>query len=176
MTRGQPALLEVPLVVVFGQIECRSPGDLGHDRLPETAARRELRLRLLRDALLPGRVIKDRGAILSPDVGPLTVERGGIVILPEDVEELVVGHFGWIVSHLNDFSVSGSSGAHVPVSRIGEGAAQISNNSVLHSTSVSKCHFHAPETSRSKCRQLCHHPSRFLNDVMCATWCRPCQA
>src|SRR4030088_527262 len=176
MTGGQPALLEVALVVVFGQIECRGRGNLGHDRLPETAALPELRFRLFGDALLLGCVIEDRGAILSPHVGPLPVERGGIVVLPEHVEQLVVAHFGWIVSDLHDLSMSRSSGAHVLVSRIGECAAKVADHRILHSSGVSECHFHAPETSRSKCSHLCHKPSRFLNYVMCATWWRPCQA
>src|SRR5450759_3334470 len=169
VTARQSALLQITLVVILGGIKRGSLGDLGDDRTAESTARLETRLRLLGRALMLGRVVENGGAVLGAHVGILAVECRRVVILPEHVEKLVVAHFGRIVFHLHHLGVSRSSGAHISVCRVSQCAAEVADQYVPDPRIVSERDLDSPETARSKSCQLCHQPSRFFKEVMCAT-------
>src|ERR1700759_5633676 len=88
------SFFEVALVVFLGPVERGGGGDLGHDGSTEAAVCLEFLLGCRRRLLLFLVVIEDGRAVLSADVRALAVEGGGVVDLPEDVEELVVGDLG----------------------------------------------------------------------------------
>src|SRR5947209_11230743 len=93
--------------------ERRRRRDLGNERPAEAAAGLVLRFRRLGCDLLLGRVVEDGGAVLRAPIGGLAVERGWVVVGPEDVEELVVGDLGRVVLHFDDLGVAGAVSADV---------------------------------------------------------------
>src|SRR5262245_15537896 len=95
-------LLEVLLVVLLGAPERLRGLDRGGDRLPEAAALLEVLLALPGDRLLLGRVEEDDRAVLLAEIGALAVELGGVVVLPEDAEEVLVLHLRGVEVHLDD--------------------------------------------------------------------------
>src|SRR5215471_19709483 len=118
LARGEASLLQILLVIVLRPIELRGGNDLGGDGPPVTAALFEGLFRGDRGRLLSGTVKKDRGAVLSSDVRSLAVELRRVVLVPKDVEQLLVAHPGRVVFDLNRFRVAGFVRAHVFVSRI----------------------------------------------------------
>jgi len=76
--------VEVVLVVFLGGEEVLDRGDLGDDRRFERAGFVELFFVLLSDTVLIFIVVEDCRAVLRAGVVALTVERGGIVSLPEN--------------------------------------------------------------------------------------------
>src|SRR5438552_16251834 len=143
-------------MIVFRLVERRRRSDLGHDRARKLSARRQLRLRLLGDSLLLVAVIENRRTVLGADVRALTVQRRRIVILPEDVEQLLVRHLRRIVDELNHFGVSRASAAHILIGRVLERPAEITDGRVLHTVYVAKGRLDSPEAARPECRQLSH--------------------
>ena len=85
-------------------------------------------------------------------VGPLPIQRGGIVEVEEGIEEFVVTDLLTIEVDFDNFSVAGLVGADVLVSGSGEGSALIANGSRGDSRDGGERSFNAPETSCSKCR------------------------
>src|SRR6185436_1368071 len=81
--------LVVVLVVSLGGPERGGGGDLGGDRLLEALL--ELLLGGLGGLSLGVVVDEDRRAVLAADVAELAVRRHWIDVVPEDVEELLVG-------------------------------------------------------------------------------------
>src|SRR5882724_1643205 len=90
---------------------------------------------------------ENRGAILRAEVWPLAIDLGGIVNLPEGVEQLVVADFGRVEGDLHNFGVAGFVGAHVFVSWIGSVAAGIAYGGVDHAGDFLEGSFDAPEAS-----------------------------
>ena len=128
-----------------------------HDGLLETAALVQAGLRFFRRGLLLGRVIKNHGTILVADIGSLAIQRGRIVIRPEDVEELIVTDDGRIELHLHHFGVPGVVAADIFVGRIFRRAARVSDGCIGHPASGPEGRFDAPETTGAKCRFFCRH-------------------
>src|SRR3712207_8163004 len=55
-----------------------------------------------------GAVEEDHAAVLPADVRPLSVERRGVVVLVEDLEQFFVTDLGRVVLHLHDLGVARS--------------------------------------------------------------------
>ena len=72
-------------------------------------------------------MIKNNGPILVAHIGPLAIQRGRIVIRPEDIEKLIVADDRRIELHLHHFGVPGVVTADIFVGRILGCAAGISN-------------------------------------------------
>src|SRR5271166_4135956 len=109
---------EILLVVAFGEVERTRFGDLGSDR-PVTSGGQRLSVSLRRTArscelLGGGRV--DRRTVLRSDVIALAHALGRVMILPEDLEQILVGDFGWVVGDEHDLGVAGSAAAGLLVS------------------------------------------------------------
>src|SRR6266540_3130411 len=152
----ETALFEVALVVVLSAPEVLRGRDLGHDRAAVAPALLKSLLRLLRRLLLLRAVDEDDRTVLCPDVGPLLVERGGIVVLPEDVEKPIVRDARRIELHLDAFGVSGPAGADVLVRRVREGAARIADRRVDHARYLAERRLDPPETTRRERRLFGH--------------------
>src|SRR5438105_15936682 len=63
-------------------------------------------------------MIKNHRAILRAYIGTLSIQRGRIVVRPENVEDLIVRYLGRIEFHLNNFGVAGLVAANIFVARI----------------------------------------------------------
>src|SRR5690606_4417352 len=86
-------LVQVLLVVVLRQPEVAERGDLGGDRAVAGGGE-PLRVSLprrLRGLALGVTGVVDRRAVLGADVVALTVPLGGVVVLPEDPQQVGVG-------------------------------------------------------------------------------------
>src|SRR5687767_14505467 len=84
---------QVLLVVVLGEVEGAGRRDLGGDRA-QAAAGQALAVGLpcgLRRPLLVDGIGVDRRAVLAADVVALAHALGRVVVLPEDLEQLIVG-------------------------------------------------------------------------------------
>ena len=73
-------------------------------------------------------VVKNGGAVLGADVGPLLVKRGGVVGGPEDIEKDGIGNDMRIKGNLDGFGVAGGAGRDGVVVRIFYGTACISGD------------------------------------------------
>src|ERR1700730_5546670 len=102
-------------------------------------------------------MVEDDRTILRADVRTLAVQRGGIVVRPENIEELLVAHERWIELDLHHFGMASLVRAHVFVSRILCCTAGVSDRRVRHAARGTKGCFHAPETTRAECRFFCRH-------------------
>src|SRR5437588_514302 len=112
---GQAALLQVLLMVVFGHPEGGGGYDLGRDRPRELAL--PAFFRRARQPFLLGVMEENGGAVLRADIWALAIERGGIVIRPEDIEQLVVGDARRVEIHLDSFGMPGLAGADILIGR-----------------------------------------------------------
>jgi len=83
---GQAPLLQILLVIFLGGIELYGGHNLGHDRLGVAMRLIERFLRGLGLRRLFRGMEEDGGTILCAPVRTLTVQLGGIVVLPEDFE------------------------------------------------------------------------------------------
>lgn len=92
-------------MIFLGKGELAKWGDFGrHASVPEA---RQFRLESVSSCqsslLLFGGGAVDRTSILSTDVVALTIPLGWIMILPEDLQDVVVGDDGWVEHDENDF-------------------------------------------------------------------------
>src|SRR5580704_19774473 len=89
---GRQALfLQILLVVILSFEEGLCGNNLGDDRLAEAVGFFQLFFGSLGRSLLFRAVEKNRRTILLTPIWPLAVELSGIVVLPKDFEQLVVG-------------------------------------------------------------------------------------
>src|ERR1700761_5836915 len=118
MTARQPALLEIPLMVVLSAPEGLRRNHLGDNllRLKAAFGGERLNLRLRLDLLLR-RVEKNRGAILRTPVRPLTIHRRGIMKLEKCIEQLAVADLFRIKIDLYDLDMSRLPPIRLPILR-----------------------------------------------------------
>ena len=148
MALGEAALFQILLVVLFRAPEFAGRDDLRHDGLRKPSLSRLARR--TRFYQLLGRVVKDRRTVLRPDIRTLPVERGGIVIIPEYFQQVMVAENLRIICDFNHFRVSGGVGADVFIGRILGTSAHVADLSRLYSGKTSKGSFHAPKTACAK--------------------------
>ena len=94
---------------------------------------------------------ENRGAVLRAPIGPLAVDLRGIVVLPENFQQIVVRDFRGIVFHFDRFGVAGAIGANFFIGGVlglATGVADASGGDARH---LPEGGFHAPETSRCEC-------------------------
>src|SRR6185437_9751840 len=108
---------------VFGDPEGGRGNDLRDDWLSEFAVLGQDLPGLLRKLLLFLVVVEDCGAILRAHIRALAIERGWVVVVPEDVEKSVVAHQRRVVLDLDHLCVSGGVAADLFIGRIWLGSA-----------------------------------------------------
>src|SRR5579864_7426631 len=95
---AQALFLQVALVVFLGAIEGGSGNNFSDDGLPETCLPA---LPGCARGLLLFRTVKENGrTVLRAGVRPLPVRSGGVVHLPEVIQQFLVGNFGRIEGDL----------------------------------------------------------------------------
>src|SRR5712691_1225299 len=151
MAGRDAALLQVALVIFFGAIEDRRGHNLGDDPPVIAAGFFQLLLGSSRCGFLLGRVEENCGAVLCTPIGSLPVERGGIMVAPENIQQLIVRDLGGIEGHLHRLSMAGFIAANVLVGRVFERASGVAYGCVFHSLDLAEGFFHAPEASGAKC-------------------------
>src|ERR1700674_6002849 len=107
MTGREALLFEVLLVVILGLEESYGRNNLGDHGLAEAPGFFQLLFRSLGGGFLFWSVKEDCRAILLAPVRPLPVKLRGIVVLPEDFEQLGVGKLGGVVIDLYNRGVAG---------------------------------------------------------------------
>src|SRR5512141_495031 len=147
---GKTALLEILLVIILCHVELRRWSDLGDNRTTIPSALLSFILRCDRCFLLRIIMVEDGRAVLSAHVRSLPVEGRGIVILPENREQVVVGDACRIVRHLHDFSVAGAAAADVVIGWILQRSAEVSDSRRENTGDLAVCGFDSPEASRAK--------------------------
>src|SRR6185312_14420929 len=102
----ESALLQIPLVVFLGFVKgaCRLDGR--DDGSPVATAGIASGARGSGRRLLGRGGVEDDRAILGADVRPLTVQGRRIVVVPEDLQELIVGNARWVERDLDNLGVS----------------------------------------------------------------------
>src|ERR1700679_3456544 len=165
MAARQPALFQIPLMVILGAPEGLRRNYLRHDLFRLEAAfgvkRFNLRLRL---GLLLRRVEKDRGAVLRSPVRPLAIHRGRVVKLEKRVQKLPVADLFRIEVDFYDFDMGrlptsrlSSLWADILVTGVFLASAFIPHGSSRHAGHRGKCSLNAPETANPKRSFLCVH-------------------
>src|SRR5258708_2951542 len=141
---------EILLVVILCWMKRNCRNDLSHDRLLEAPRLLQLFFREPGFALLLRDVEKDRRAVLRSIVRTLAVELGGVVVLPEHLEQFLVGEFCGIVIYFDRLGVAGAVAAHVLIGRIGEVPAGVANPGCGNPRQLAESSFHSPETACGK--------------------------
>src|ERR1700730_4640270 len=93
---------------------------------------------------------EDRGAVLGSPIRTLPVELSRIVVLPEPVQEFLVGKRGRIVFDFHRLGVAGAIGANILVSGISEVSAGVANPGRDHARQLAESGFNSPETACRK--------------------------
>ena len=95
---GQTLFLQILLVVVLGFVERHGGNDLGGDGLGKAMRLFESFFGGAGGGFLLRCGEENGGTVLGAEVRALAVDLGGIVILPEDFEQLLIGELGGIRS------------------------------------------------------------------------------
>jgi uncharacterized membrane protein (UPF0127 family) len=95
-------------------------------------------------------VEEDGGAILSAHVRSLPVQRGGIVIVPENFEQVAVADYLGIEGDLDYFGVASAIRADIFVSGVVELSAGVADLRGFDARQAPKRAFYAPKTACAK--------------------------
>src|SRR5437879_11062581 len=102
-------------------------------------------------------MIKNHRAVLRAYIGTLSIQRGRILVRPENCEDLIVRYLGGIEFHLNNVGVAGLVTANIFVAWILCVPASIPYGGRAHAFKLAKSLFHAPKTPRPERRFLRRH-------------------
>ena len=141
-------IIVIFLMIIPGFVKFRKRHNFGDDGVIEVFLRRGplfFRRQFLRFA-----VIKDEGAVLRALVRALAIERGWIMRLPENVEQLLVGDSGRVKFDLGHLGVAGGAGAYLFVGRAGGVAAGKAAGDGFDAGQPLEDGFHAPEAAAAK--------------------------
>src|SRR5262249_45413499 len=97
---------------------------------------------------------EDGRAILRTPVRPLTVELRGVMVLPEDLQQVFVMDFRWIVVDFTRFGVAGAVGTDILIRWAIQLASGVANACGLSSRNLAEGGFDSPKASRRKCSFL----------------------
>src|SRR5471032_618412 len=159
---------EILLVITLSVVEHRRVEDLGRD-LAHAAAREFLledRLRGLGLALLLGREGVNAGAILRADIVALAHALGRIVVLPEGLEQRLVGGLRRVEPHLHHLVVAGVARADFLVGRVGRETASIADGGRVDARRLPELALSPPEAAQPEHRLLEAGWKRRLNAIV----------
>jgi uncharacterized protein len=97
---------------------------------------------------------ENRRPILVADVRSLPVQRGGVVITPEDFEQVVIADDLGIEGDLDHFGVAGAIRANVFIGGVVDLAAGIADRRGFDARETPKRSFDAPKTACTECGLL----------------------
>src|SRR5512135_2718256 len=152
--------LVIVLVVILGRVELCCLYNLGNDRFFEGLVLLQQRLRLQRQPVLFLVMIEDCAPILMPMITELPVLNSRVDIVPEDVQELLIGHFCRVIDDLNRLGVPCPSGRDLFVSGILFLPPSVTGCNRNHAGNLVEWVFHAPEAAACEGRFLkisCSH-------------------
>ena len=115
---GTTVLCEITLMIFFRAIEGGRGLNLCHDRLAKAPAAVESLLFRFRRRFLFRRMIKNDRPILRTDIGALAIPGRRVVIAPENIEQLLVGHLRGFELYFDHFRVTGLVTANFLVGRV----------------------------------------------------------
>src|SRR5579863_3631754 len=150
MARREALLFQILLMIILGLEESLCRNNLGDDGLAEAVLFFQSLFRRLGCGFLLRGVKEDCRAILLAPVWPLPVELRGIVVLPEDFEQLIVGKPGGIVIDFDGLGMPGRVSANLFVSWVGRVATDVADPGRDHSRQLAEGCFNSPETPCSK--------------------------
>ena len=90
---------------------------------------------------------EDGGAVLIADIAELPVDDGGVDVVPEDVEQLLIRHLCRVKDHLHGFGVSGLAAGDLFVRRVVDVPARVARDGRNHPRHFLECLFHTPEAA-----------------------------
>src|SRR5258706_4744412 len=96
---------------------------------------------------------EDRGAVLRPDVVALAHPLGRVVVLPEDLEELLVRALRRVVGDEDGLGVAGSAAADLAVVRVRRLATDIADGGADHAGRLPEVLLGAPEAAHREDRR-----------------------
>jgi uncharacterized protein len=97
---------------------------------------------------------EDGRAVLVADVRPLPVQRGRVVIIPEDFEQVVIADDLGVEGDLDDFGVAGAIRANVFVGRVVQLPAGIADRCGFNARQTPERGFDTPKTACAECGLL----------------------
>src|SRR5262245_28615137 len=153
------AFLQIMLMIFFRAPERWSGFDPRHDWPIKPAALLQFFFRSASGGVLLWRMIENDRAILRSNIRALPVQCRGVMIGPENIQELVIAHLRRIEFYLHHLGMSGLVGANILVRRILLCSTRIADAGGQNTFHVAKCFFHAPKTPRTECRFLGLHGS-----------------
>ena len=146
---------QVLLVVALGVVERAGVQDLGGDAAV-SRGREGLLVRIARCRRLLGLrlgVRVDARTVLRTHVVALTHPLGGVVGLPEGVEECVVADAFRIEDHEDDLVVAGTPAAYLLVGRVGGRAGRIADRGDVYPRQAPERLLPAPEAAEAELRE-----------------------
>src|SRR5213593_356757 len=107
-------------------------------------------------------MVKNYRAILHSNIRSLPVQRGRIMVRPENIQKFVVTDLRRIEFHFNNLSVSGPIGADIFIPWILFCSPCVPNRSGQHALQIAKSFFHSPETACAECGFLRLHTKMMM--------------
>ncbi len=160
------------LVVLLRTVKWPGQFDLRHDRKLEPS-------RLVERLFGPFRLLElllgcaENGrAVLLAHVPSLAIQAGRVVDLPEQLEELVIGHLRWIEGHPYRFGVACPASADLFVARVGSGPARVSRFGRGDTGYIQEGAFDPPETTGREYRNF-EHCNLLVSITIIALDCSP---
>jgi hypothetical protein len=141
-------VVKILLVIILRLVKFCERHDLSDDQVLEVLLR--FGLGFLGHQLLHFVAIKDDGAIGRAHVRALAVQRGRVVCLPENVQELCIGNLRRIEFNLRHFGMAGGFGANLFVGGIGRAAAGKTAGDGNDTGQPLEDGFHAPEAAATE--------------------------
>ena len=138
---------QVLLVVLLGVIERAGVDDLGGDLAEAARRQRSLVPVPRRQRLFPLGLTEhiDAAAVLAADVVALAHALGGVVHLPEHLQQLLIRRHRRVVHHQHHLVVAGAPGAHLLVGGVGGHAPRVADRGGVHPLHLPEEPLGAPE-------------------------------
>lgn len=135
------------LVVALGGIKYLQRHDLGDDGIFEVFLRG--RLGGFGDFFLFFTMVENDGAVLRAAIVTLPIQSGGIMRVPEKIDDFLVADLGRFEFDLHDLGVAGGFAAHFFICRIFLGSAGVAADALEHAWNEFVLGFNAPEAAAS---------------------------
>lgn len=140
----------VILVVVLRRVEVLVGLDGGDDGFGENVVFVELIFVVLGAFLLGVVMVEDDAAVLGTLVVALAVQSGGVVGLPENLEQFVEGDLGRVVDDLAGFGVTGRTRGYLLIGGVHDVPPAVAGSHLEHAVQLLEDGLGTPEATRAK--------------------------